>query len=588
MKQKTTNIFKKILKPPETIVTLASLAISVLTQYPAITNKYIVNDDTNQHIWWMQQYLDNTLFKNDLLALYAKQLQPWGLQILYKTTSTIINPLILSKIIPIFLIIISSLFLFKLIKFITNSNTAGYIGFLLFATNINFIQAHSGGHARTFAYPLLILFLYFLIKKESKKSYILLLLQSLFYPITFLISAATSILNLFRIKQKRIKIIESPKKLLLLLLCLIFGLCILISHQKLTYNQKIGHLINKKEMIKNPAFYKHGRTEKLPTPSLIKEIDINLKSAIINKHNIEHHTKTLKSLKVQLPSSFINIFGSCIFLILLALLLTSKIKNKKHLPLELIYLFISSILLYEIASVVQPKILWPNRYVCYSLPILGIIIISSALTSQIQKNQKKSKIYLYATSIIIFISINLITILKINISNKPYKLIPDQFHKDLNIGLTDYSHNKDLFQFLRTLPKDAIIASHPTLSDAIPLFTQKRVFINHELSQPFYEKYWETIQKRTLALFKAYYSNNPDYIYDFCQKNNIDYLVIHEETLSKKYIHSRKIYFEPFNQQIESFIHNNYQPALMNIKQQNKVYEKNNIFVIHKNALQKK
>lgn len=175
---------KKIYLRIEFLIIFLAFVVGIYSQFPTFFNNYIISDDVRQHIYWMQQFQDNGLFRNDLLTDYAKNYQPWGFVALYYIFSFIVDPMIVSKVIPIILLMVSSLYLFKLVKHITN-DYAGFVAASIFMVTPIYLDRMIGGLPRAFAYPLLIIFLYYLVRKEYLKSSFVLILQCLFYPIVF-------------------------------------------------------------------------------------------------------------------------------------------------------------------------------------------------------------------------------------------------------------------------------------------------------------------------------------------------------------------------------------------------------------------
>ena len=155
-----------------------------------------------------------------------------------------------------------------------------------------------------------------------------------------------------------------------------------------------------------------------------------------------------------------------------------------------------------------------------------------------------------------------------------------------NNGIYDMSlSQKELYQYLKTLPKDVTIAAHPFLADSIPIFSKRKVFINFELSHTWYNNYWETVEKRTFDFFDAYYSEDLKFIYEFCKRNKIDYLVVDTNLFSKEYLNRKRFYFEPFNSYIINLIKNRKFFALANIPDSKKDFIKNNIFLVKTDRL---
>jgi len=166
------------------VVLLCALAIGIYYQWTALTHPYVTDGDVRTHIYWMLQFRDPELFPNDLLTEYAKNRQPWGIVLVYYVFSFLIDPILFSKILGIFLFIISSFYIFKLGED-TGDAPTGFLAFTLFAMTPTFFHPMTGGIPRAFGYPLMILFLYYLVKKDYPKSAVMMVLPCLFYPVIF-------------------------------------------------------------------------------------------------------------------------------------------------------------------------------------------------------------------------------------------------------------------------------------------------------------------------------------------------------------------------------------------------------------------
>ncbi|MGH7793003.1 MAG: hypothetical protein ACREOB_11880, partial [Thermodesulfobacteriota bacterium] len=126
-----------------------------------ISNPYIASGDQKQQLFWMYRFQDPELFKNDLLTdfLSSGKLEPPGYSFLYRVASRFIDPLLFSKVIPILLVIISVLYMFRLGKSLGGAEVAGFIAGMLFICEVFIIgwgKHFKAGTARSFAYPLFI------------------------------------------------------------------------------------------------------------------------------------------------------------------------------------------------------------------------------------------------------------------------------------------------------------------------------------------------------------------------------------------------------------------------------------------------
>jgi len=542
----------------EFLIILLAFAIGINSQFTAFVNRYVINDDVNQNIYWMQQFRDNSLFRNDLLTEYAKNYQPWGLVALYYMFSFVMCPIIISKILPIILLALSSLYVFKLLKQITNSNYTGFLGsFILMITPV-FLGRMVGGHAHAFGYPLIIAFLYYLVKKEYLKSSVIMILQCLFYPIIFLLSALTYLFTFIRIRYKNISFDKSNSKRMSFILGMLICFSILSGKYIFTYNPSIGTTVTRRQIVNNPAFYAGGRCEEFPTAPLAREVGRNVERGTFFHQVLKRHTKIV-------PIKIIMLNSNVILILVVLFLISEIVKRKIVFPPEILFLFFSSILMYKISDLLLLKLFLPTRYLQYSIPTISLIIFTIAIGQLITNIESIRIKRVFQIVVVVLILLNL------NINKK--------------VSLIDMSYDKNLYEYLSSLPKDAMIAAHPYLADGIPTFAQIKVFIKYELSYPFFDNYWETIKKRTFDFFDAYYSEDPGSIYRFCEENGVDYLVVKKGHFTKEYLMREKMYFNPFNTYIIDITRKRPNFALKDVPERDKLFAKDDIFVIKKESL---
>jgi len=332
---------------------------------------------------------------------------------------------------------------------------------------------------------------------------------------------------------------------------------ILCSKYIISYNPSIGRIVTRKQMVGNPEYYSKGRVRILPTPPLFQQIRLSLQKGMVFSKIFNRPAKMI-SLK---PREFDN---KLIFLITILFLIAETIRKKLIFPIEIIFLFISSVLMYIIADLFLFKLFLPIRYLSYSLPLISLIICAIAIGQLIIKI--KSVRIKKAAQILILILIFL------NVSSQRSN------------GLTNTSYNKSLYSYLNSLPKETVIAAHPVLANNIPTFAQRKVFINYELSHCVFDNYWKTIKKRTFDFFDAYYSEDPSFIYEFCERNGIDYLVINKRHFTEKYLRG-SIYIEPFSTYVKNITRKRKKFFLDTIPEENKLFTKRSVFVIKKDIL---
>jgi hypothetical protein len=112
-------------------------------------------------------------------------------------------------------------------------------------------------------------------------------------------------------------------------------------------------------------------------------------------------------------------------------------------------------------------------------------------------------------------------------------------------GMQNYSDKAPLYEYLKTLPKDSLIAAPPFLADDIPLFSARRVLFNFELASPWFTKYNEMIKERTEDFFFAYYSDRAEDLIRFAQKYGVDYIIV--DTSLFRHLDRERFYINPYN-----------------------------------------
>src|SRR5690606_2854433 len=65
-----------------------------------------------------------------------------------------------------------------------------------------------------------------------------------------------------------------------------------------------------------------------------------------------------------------------------------------------------------------------------------------------------------------------------------------------------------VYAFIASLPKDTLVAAHPTLADYVPLRTQRSVLTSTETSMPWLKNYYAIVKPRVEAALRAAYATD--------------------------------------------------------------------------------
>lgn len=147
-------------------------------------------------------------------------------------------------------------------------------------------------------------------------------------------------------------------------------------------------------------------------------------------------------------------------------------------------------------------------------------------------------------------------------------------------GIYDYSEDAALYTFVQSTPKASLMAGPPDLMDNVLTFGRRKAFVTYKLSHTWSSRFWEIIKKRTFDFYRAYYSDNPEDVRDFCHRNGIDYLIVRDRDFLANRLEKGRIHFEPFDTYIRDLVKSRYYFAVLDRKAFPPIYDMDGIRVL--------
>jgi hypothetical protein len=534
-------------------VILFAIAVAVNSQFTSYLDPYVINDDVCQHTWWMRQFRQPGLFQEGLLYRYASSIQPWGYTFLYYMLSFFMDPVVTGKVLPPLLLALSAFYFFRIMMHLTGDRITSFLGSAVFSVTPEFIRQMSGGHARAFAYPLIIMFLYYLIKKRYAAVFLVITLQTIFYPVAALISGGTFFLSFIRIRDTGHFFGVGRKKMYYFILTGTAGAVILFSKQYISHEPEIGKPVTR-EYAEEKIEFHNERWPLLPTPPALSVLGGNTGKGVFLLRAFRN-TRTVKALKEFAGS----VPGGLLVVLITGVMLFIAGKNVK-VPPEIFHLLISGIIFYKVADIFFLKLYSPRRYLEYSAPVAGAVIFVLLISALILATR----------------NIRLRGIFQIAV----FLTVAGALPLSSGEALSDMSPYRNMYDFLAATPRGAVIAGHPELMDAVPVFAQRNVIVSRELSVPLFGAYWEKVKRRTFDVFGAYYSENPEKIKRVGSQYGLDYIVADRNHFREGYLGQNKIYFEPFGSYIKNITSGERSYALLRGEAGAKVYDDGRILII--------
>ena len=475
-----------------------AIAFSFLGLKLAFQSSYTIQDDARQHVFWLQQLSDRHLFTNDLIADYFSSVAPLGYKFLYWLANLFgIKPFLFSKILPVLLGIITTIYIYLVTIVLFPVPFAGFLASLLLNQNLWMLDDLASGTPRAFFYVLFLGFIYYLLRQRLLPCLLFIILQGLFYPQVILISAGILVINLIKPKSSTYFYLTG--------LALAIGILVIYKLQTADFSQVMS-LATAKQL---PEFYAEGRNTFFLDNSWLFWLAAP-RSGFFPR---EWQYVLLCSFGICLPwfTRYPRRF-----------LLVRKIKPQiaiigQILLVSLGLFFLSHLLLFQLHL--------PSRYSQHTWRIIialvdgiTLAILLNSITKNITRYQKLLK------PLIIVIAIGALLYPTYAVQAYPYRL-------GYVTGVAP-----ELYQFLKQQPKDILIASLSKEADFIPSLAQRSVLVAEEYSIPYHLDYYQQIRRRTQDLITAQYSLDQAEVNQFIQKYNIDLWLLDKNAFQVEYL----------------------------------------------------
>ena len=478
----------------------------------AFTSKYIVAKDAREYVFWMQRFIDPELLPHDLIADYFKSITPSGYAAVYHLMASIgINPLLLSKILPIVLALVTTYYCFSVCLQLLPVPTAGFIASLLLNQSLWFRDDLVSATPRAFVYPLLLAFFYYLLRRSVLAVGVVIALQGLFYPPLVFISVGILLVRLWNWSLWPPRLERNRFNYFLGVLGL--GIAFLVMLPYATSTSEFGPLVNATEARTMPEFWPGGRHP---------YFDSNpWKFWLVGQHS--------GVLTPLLPP-----------LIWMGFLLP-VLRNPSRFPLVkqltsavaiLPQIMLVSLWLFFAAHALLLKLFFPSRYTSHTFRIVMAIAAGIVLTLMLDA------VLLQADKLLLKFgwSRRHFVLLALTILMGAALILSPNFVQGFPVTNYRVSGESELYKFFQKHPKDILIATLSDEANDIPTFSQRSILVGKEYALPFHLGYYRQIRQRAIDLIHAQYSQNLAEAESLIQKYGIDFWLLDKSAFTSEYL----------------------------------------------------
>lgn len=495
-----------------TLAFCASALVGICAQWPGFANPYMVNDDVRQQLYWMWRWLDPSLYPRDILNDYAGLYVSWGVKALYRAGCLLCDPLFFSKVVAAGVFAWLGALFFATGRALRDASL-GFCALGLCWLSPAFMENISGGLARAFAAPLLLLFILGLVRRSRRLALAALFAQSLFIPYILLPCLLAAALHLAAWRTGLAKSQPVLRSWTDALACAL-ALGVAVAWQHGLGAAGFGPLPWASEVANRPEFREGGRLALLPLPSLFWELLLRPWTAFA-------------PFREGLAA---GIVFTC--LALPALALGARRADWRSLAPHRAALYsvaAASLMLYAAARLAAFKLFVPSRYLEYTtnvLLILGAAFLLDALLRPWLAREPKGLAVALACCVLAIGA-----------------------YRQRGVELFDYSEGAPLYAFALATPVDSRFAGPPELMDNLLAFGHRNVYASFELAHPWSAGYWAVVGPRLGLLADAAYATDPEALRRFCREERIDYFVVDRRQYTPKAV-ANGVFFEPFSTRI--------------------------------------
>jgi hypothetical protein len=104
---------------------------------------------------------------------------------------------------------------------------------------------------------------------------------------------------------------------------------------------------------------------------------------------------------------------------------------------------------------------------------------------------------------------------------------------------------RDVYEFVSTLPKEAVFAGESDVIDGIPLFSERAALFRRLLPRE---------DAPIVEFFDAQYAESPEVVLKFCEQYGVDYLIIDDRAFDSDYLAAGNFFYQPYNDEIVDLV----------------------------------
>ncbi len=484
----------------------SSLVVAILSGLwgisPVWRSPYTINDDARQHVVWLEQFIDPALFSQDPIANYFQSVAPWGyIHFYYLFAGLGVSPLDLSRVLPLVLGMLTTIYGFKVCRQLLPIPFAGFLASVLLNQLFWSHDDLASATPRAFMPLFFLMFLYYFMRRKLWLCAGTIVLEGLFYPQYVLVFAGILSLQLVQWYKGRFRL--APPQDIQFCLTGLATACVVLLPCLHIYSDH-GPVMSGAIAKQLPEFSAKGDTRFFLADPFLYWLSGNRSGVFPTFKPPLMGMGLLLPILLRLPHRF-----------RLAKEVTPQLGILfRIIPVALTLFFAAHLFLF--------KLHLPSRYTTYTLRFVLVFAAALSLTLLLEAGlwwlQRLEKL---PQRILIWSGMaSLVGLLLL------YPLYSENFP---NAGY-EQGRAIELYKYLAQQPKDSLIASLLPEADNIPTFAQRSVLVAPEYAVPYHMGYANLFRERAQELIQAQYTLDPAALKQFVQRYGIDFWLIDRQS----------------------------------------------------------
>jgi hypothetical protein len=540
------------------LVALLCLAVLIVYFLPALARSDVYTNDLRQHVAWYYSVRDTALFQDDLLKeYYAGTFTPLGYRALYTVAATLIDPQIFGELLAFLLAIAVILLAYAIGRTVTQkSHLGGIVGILVFLLGDSLQIAElmpvlAGGLQRSFGVPIMLLGVWAILCRNFRVLSLAILLSALFYPPVFISLAMYSgLIIFFWVIRRQISLAASARNLLLVSASIALALGILLWIRQAAGTWTLYSLA---EAIRMPEYYPGGVFPWAPV--------------------FFDNWQTYVTQAIPVLSVF--------FWVTVGVFLW----RSQQFRAEALILLLSSLINYTIAYLLLFKLYEPIRYITFAQFAFWLIVIPPVALELIHWIERRGASVFSRTIgeetqefIREFGTLAIVAMLIAASASLTFSRIA------AGAGGFTGTAPTEVYEYLKTLPKDTKIAAHPNDAGDIPMRSQRSVLVMTVALSPYHKEFYEEMKGRTAAVWAALYAPTAQQVLAPRAQYGADVLLV-----NRQWYEQDPFPFQPLNQVAQRYQSalGDREPAVLSLPEAVILFESGSFSVIDLQQLEK-